>query len=436
MIKISLIINRNNDSIIRFDVDNDNRLIMLEPSVKESIIIDSVSNEFDGICDDDGRLHFLIQTLDGSLVYIKFDGIDWKKYIVFKSKSKIARITNINLTEDKGILCGFYIIEHKDKIMLIKHIFSSSNLYSTPEVIELLDIRKEYSICINKNSMTEVYCRNSNGDYIKKILDRSFCVKTSQLLNFEKSVFSFCCVNNGYEIITAYTTIQKGYTALIVTTAAGGEKIITFAVAKNCYLSLAAMGDFIIIRWNESNNLMECISKNAGRTFSKPKILGRKSERHKYREKELKPGLYFSSALSCLKEDFNPFKKITELKYDNNKSERLDEMTPIIRKREDNDCFRDMDYKLFSEKISAIENEVSKIGKDTAKICIFLDELVKFKEENIKKDFKISEKKDTIHASATNNIGEENSENIKLFESMNIDDVLPNHSTNIQQGSE
>ena len=59
---------------------------MSDDSKSEKIILENISNEFDGICDNEGREHFLIQDASGGLLYLKYDKEVWKKYNIFINK--------------------------------------------------------------------------------------------------------------------------------------------------------------------------------------------------------------------------------------------------------------------------------------------------------------------------------------------------------------
>lgn len=430
MIKISIIIKQSTKNLFRFTVDEQSRFIMTETNGNECVICENSSHEFDGVCDEDGRMHFLIQTNDGSLIYIKYDSEEWKKYVIFKSKSKSAKISNICLTWERGILCGFYAMEHKGKNMLIKHIFSSSNLYATPEVIDTLDSRKSYCPGINSQNKMMLFYRNENGEFIEKTFEKFISNSSDRILNNDKEMYDFACVCNGERTFSVYVAMRKGYTALIFSDLNGTEKIITFAVEKKCMPSVFAMGDYVVVQWSENGAVMEVVSHDAGKTFSKPKINTKYKSRSTYREKGIRPGLYFSGPTVQDKIDINYFDNIISDNFESVKrKERTNNMNVKFSKPNDNKIFADINPSVFENKLSSIEKEVEKIGNDISKICIFLDELVKFKKDASK----INEPNTHLEENTceTNNekinydsnIGEENTENIKLFESLDFDDL-------------
>ena len=432
MIEISLIIKQNNKTLYTFNIDKQCRFIIKNHNGNESIILENATGEYDGICDDDGRMHFLIQTLDGSLIYIKYDSSEWKKYIVFKSKSQNAKITDIKLTWDKGVLCGFYSMEHKTKNLLVKHIFSASNLYATPEVIDTLDSRKSYCLCTNRENRNVLYYKNESGNCYYKIFDNFFsCIKTSTV-DIDKNIFNFSCVCNGSNTYLVYTTTRKGYTALVLRTEKSEEKILTFALAKNSKPSIVACGEYILVQWEEGNTIMNCESNNGGISFEKPKVYNGSSSRNIYREKGVKPGLYFSGASASDMMGLSYYENIVTNNFEVKKNkERKQNMNSQLHKPDDKNIFKEIDSLQFISKLTLIENEIQKIASDTQHICIFLDELVKFKKGIDNNIVSQREQNEETNAEFLENhktpsdIGEQNEENIKLFEKMKIEDVLP-----------
>ena len=78
--------------------------------------------------------------------------------------------------------------------------------------------------------------------------------------------------------------------------------------------------------------------------------------------------------------------------------------------------FTDTSSKELILRLGKIQTEVEKIGVGLERVCAFLDKLTNFKKESEKE------------ISLLNDIGEKNEENIKLFESMTIDEALPENN--------
>lgn len=377
------------------------------------IIMENSDCEFDGICDLNGVFHFIIQDIEGALFYIRYDNNVWKKYNLFTSKEKRKSISHICLSSNGKTLCAFYIMEHQGKFMLIKHIFSSDNLRTTPSVIDVLDFRKDFCVCTHIDGNTHIYYRNEKSSRSEIIFDKNFSAISPPNQSDTADTYVLKVISNGTDLISASICARRNHTALVFKSK-GNEKIITFAVAKNSPLSLCSKGEHIEIFWQEGNFIMHSESTNGGKDFSKPKFYRSKSEFLKVRIKGEMPGIYRSEYVCESGSDF----EFNTNHFLQNKDKYIKKGGNIPLK---NDLYNDIEPSKFLHKLAEIEKEIEKIGIGIDKICIFLDRLVQFKKdaENPKHSFSPVEK-----ISDKNNIGEKNEDNIKLFENMSIDDAI------------
>ena len=411
MIKIDLVINSNQTSL-RFFTDEKSNFVMTCHDTQPMIIMENSSYEFDGICDASGILHFLIQSNDGTLFYIRYDNKTWKKYNLFSSKEKKKSVSDIYLSSNGKTLCAFYIMEHRNKFMLIKHIFSAENLHITPSVIDLVDFRRDFCICTHPDGNTHLYYRDEKGRRQELIFDKNFSVIQSSTLKDNNDTYVMKVSNNGISVVSASICARKNHTALIFKSQ-DDEKIITFAVAKNAPLSICAKENKIRIFWQEGSFIMYSESRNGGMDFTKPKYCKSETGFLRVRNKGEMPGMYRSDYI-CI-DDFS---------YQDTRKPlptRNEYIKKGVSSSLKNDAYHDIDSAEFIKKLSRIEKETEKIGIGIDKICIFLDRLVQFKKDaenhvhSFSPQIKISEK---------TNIGEKNEDNIKLFENMSIDDAI------------
>ena len=135
---------KTNNSYLKYHVTRDGKFICTQADGSESVILYDVSDEFDGVISEDGREHFIIQGLNGELVYLNKENDTWKKYNIFKSRKGVRKISEIKLTLFRDMLCAFYIMEYTGKNLLIRHLFSVNDLYREPEVLNITDKRKDF----------------------------------------------------------------------------------------------------------------------------------------------------------------------------------------------------------------------------------------------------------------------------------------------------
>ena len=77
------------------------------------------------------------------------------------------------------------------------------------------------------------------------------------------------------------------------------------------------------------------------------------------------------------------------------------------------------------QRLRSIEESIERMGRSLNEMCLFLDKLTEFKKESEKENFDFIKEETGEKILSGEDIGEINSENVKLFESTDIDSVLP-----------
>ncbi len=390
----------NNDEMqYKFYTDDKGNFIEVSPENKESVLLYDVSNEYDGVCTFDGNFHFLIQSIQGELIYLKFENKVWKKYSIFKNKDNECKIKNIRLTFSDNLICAFYTIEHLGKFMLTKHIFSANNLYTTPEIADLTNSRQDFCICTDDRGYTHLFYQDALGKRQKVLYDKNFSKFSHSQRASGGEIYNLCVVNSGERLDSVYMSVKKNYTALMYCGEdERKEKIITFGITKNTLPAIYSKGDNITIIWKENRNIMKAESKDGGESFSKPRLIGKRAELLRRRRCGIKAGMFWSD-LSLEKESLEADKNIAKRRN-------------VMPNRYDTE-FLDLHTKDFVVRLDKIQAEIEKLGLGLERVCAFLDRLTEFKKDT---------EKDNNY---TSDIGEKNEENIKLFENMSIDEALP-----------
>lgn len=416
---------KSHNDISKYYVRSDNKFIVKKPGKGADIIIDEVTGEFDGVCPEDGSIHFLIQSTDGSLVYLKYENDSWRKYIIFKSKNNTCNISSIRLTYSEKKLCAFYALVHGEKTMLVRHIFSDKELYTVPEVVDLLDVRKDFCICTDVSGNTHLFYRNRDGERIEKIYSDTMTETSSKRHSEDDNTYSFTAVCNAEGIYRLYTSIRKSYTALILRTCNDEEKIITFAVARNCRHAVSTNDGKVTVQWSEEGRIMQTHSENHGKSFCRPYVLKKDCDFSKVRIRGIRPGLYCNE-YAVSHDNMPDFTIQTNKSKDPNHKETATMNNAGMRS---NYRFVTSEENKAAELIKNLENieaRINSLGKSLEKICKFLEKPPEFKNNIDNNEFSVAPKaQKTKTAEETNDIGEKNEENIKLFESTDIDSVIP-----------
>ena len=407
--------------ITAYRADSRYRMIQTDNHENKSIILENITPVFDGLADETGTKHFAVQTGDGGLVYLKSEGGEWRKYEIFRSKSKLTPISSIILTRGSGCLCAFYCMNHNGKNLLVRHCFSANSLYVTPYVEDILDARADFHVSHTRSGFTLFYrdvsgkrCKISyTSDYRRTAHERN--ISAEDIFHLRTSVTE-CGLHY------AYTAHKKGYTAILYKGPddSASPKVITFGITRNCIPHICTCENEIFIQWEENGRIMQSESHDGGLHFSVPATLNTAC-----RFAALRTGIFENTqridvCAVC-------YREISVRKL-------ICSSQPHFLKKENYDMnksniYRDFeDTTFFMKKLSEIEAEISHIGTELDKACCFLEKLIEFKNETTNDTYTkpiraLQTPTDTISDNA--DIGEKDENNIRLFESLDPDTTTP-----------
>ncbi len=421
VINISLYVKKEN-SYTKYCADKNGNLICSKSGTKDDIITDGITDEFDAVYDSDSFLHFFIQTVNGGMIYLKFDGSVWKKYTVFQSRYGRQKISKVRLTYTPKYLCAFYIMEHDGRYMLIKHIFNSGELTIEPSVVDYTDSRKDFCICSDTDNRIHLFYRNGLGERKEKIYGENCNEIKLEKRAFDGDIFAFNAVNDGKDIYIAYTTRRKNYTALIFENyaKADSEKVITFGIARNCIPRIYAANKNIVTEWFDGGNVYYSESKDGGLSFTKPKRINSYMSFDKLRLPGQKCGIicnecaFDKSGKICIEPGI-----LHKSDYENKEVNNMTYAEKYLH--EHAHPFEKSSFDVY-ERIKNIDKNIKFITESVENIGRTLDKIIEIKRNAEKNDFIVPQKSETVKS---DDIGEINDENMKLFESMSIDDAIP-----------
>lgn len=410
---------KSGDIYLKYHVTDDNRLICTDKNGTESLILTDVSNEFDAYKDMRGNTHFLLQGSSGELIYLKNEPDTWKKYSILKSRKGIKKIHSIRLIKNENYLCAFYIMEHDGNRLMIKHRFSENNLYEEPEVLGINDGKRNFSLCVC-DSEYHLYYRDSENGTREFIMDDKFNIINTVSSRFNNEILA---INTAYINKTIYavcTVPKKMSTAMIFfdTKNEDKAKIITFGISRNCSPEIISAEGCIIIQWEENGSVMQTESYDLGESFSKPHLAGRQCVFADVRQNAKETPVFYGKCAI--------YNSIPNVSYNKNmQNNKAGINMNSSYKRSENHKFNEVSSEFITQKLQAIENDIGELGKTLDEMCKFLDRLTEFK-NNIDNDFNITQKETSNTATLSGeDIGEIISDNVKLFENTDIDEILP-----------
>ena len=411
------------NGITVYSIDTSGRFIQKDIHGNEIIILEAVTPVFDGLTDTDGVSHFAVQGADGSLMYLKSDENEWKKYVLFTSKNKSATITNIILKESNGRLCAFYCMNHGNKRLLVRHVFWADNPYATPHVEDVLDSRTEFHICPSSAGFTMFY-RGTGGKIYEKTYNKNFDRISASQLTTNEEILHMRTFYNNHSIYCAYTAPRKSYTAVMfrILHSSDEPKVITFGVAKNCIPYIIAFSNIICVQWSENGRIMQSVSRDGGKTFSPPGVLDTSYEfvRLKFSGRILP----FDACICAAQNNIVSIQHIIKKAESDFITRKENSKMSLIN------SYRDYDDSIFFiKKLSEIESDISRIGDELKNICGFLEKLTDFKAQTNEDTYTRPIKSLTASRKASlsgTDIGSKDETNIRLFESIDIDsDTMP-----------
>lgn len=404
----------------KYHITDDGRLICTDKTGAESAILYDISGEFDAAISNEGNLHFVLQGLNGELIYLQRKNNTWKKYNIFKSRRGLRRIYGIRLAISKDLLCAFYIMEYTGKNLMVKHVFSPSELYMEPEVIDLTDGRRDFCICQNENGETHLIFRDETGVRKNYIFDTDFKLKKAAPCSIDSEALSVRAAFVQNELAFVFTLPRKNSTAIAFCKADNPDdiKIITFGVSRNCIPHIIVSKEFTAVQWEENTAVMQALSDDGGNTFSKPKSPGMSCRLYSTRQ----------SADSVIKCDmcamYNNYPYIAGTDI-HKKYQSKGDAQSMNYNQQKNDIVNESYCKEILSKLKEIDDDISKMSKNLESVCSFLDELKEYAAKDEMGQITIVSDEDNKSALSGEDIGEIDEDNIKLFESTDICEVLP-----------
>ncbi len=254
-----------------FYVNNSNHLCYTRGGIKDEILFKNITNEYDIAIDAYGHFHILLEDADGTLIYIRYNYNEWKKYEILKNKSSSPKISNIKLFMADKSPIAFYVLEHSGQKFLAEQKIREG-VSTAPMIIDTLGKGEVLSIILDSEKCFHLLYKNELGKATYKTAPfgaKSFSVQEflcehdlvrTALLEDKSGYIHFAYIANinSYHTVCYYNTKDR----LI--------KNLAFGVNPKVKISLACSDEKIYVRWLDGQRVYECVSANGGETFAKP----------------------------------------------------------------------------------------------------------------------------------------------------------------------
>jgi len=107
-------------------------------------------------------IHLVCQNLQGSILYVRYDGDAWKTEHLLESREKHAVFKNITLKKIGNFIHLFYVVFSKENHILIHQLLGKPG--GQPKVVDYIH-DAEFSVCNHQTSDMTVLYRNSEKVY-------------------------------------------------------------------------------------------------------------------------------------------------------------------------------------------------------------------------------------------------------------------------------
>lgn len=113
-------------------------------------------------------IHVVCQDEKGSVLYLLYDGKVWKKTILLESRTAKPYNKNFTMVNLSGYINLLYLVENKEKVMLVHQILDSS---SSPEVVAYIkNDAVPFCVCPHHHETSfSVYYTDENGMSCKQL---------------------------------------------------------------------------------------------------------------------------------------------------------------------------------------------------------------------------------------------------------------------------
>lgn len=242
---------------------------------KEGKVMFSWDNalDFDGCVDATGIIWLCFSCLDGNLELVKIRGDKAFKKSVLKSRDGSGKIDNIKISVTSGVINLWYCLGYDNKTLLVYQVSSGQDNIKNPEAIDYLDGKGRFSLCTDRDLNTHVFYTDSSNKAIELVyLWSKKEIGEKYVFEDIENVYSRSCVCSNGDIHHAFVAKKSDYYGVYYRKNRETPISVGFGVGAMCEPSVIAFEDKIYIQWRDNFQCVECQCISDGK-FSTPKVL-------------------------------------------------------------------------------------------------------------------------------------------------------------------
>ncbi len=397
-----------------FQCDGKGRLCYSTNGAPKQILQADMGGGFDIITDGVGHFHLVLQSTDGSLIYLTYDFTNWKKYVILKSKSNRSIMSRFKMFSVENRIHCFYVLTINDKSMLVHHVFSPTEQSATPQVIDYVDSAKSISIAADGKGALHIFFFDASGKFNYKLLRRGKAEDCR--LETEDDIKSVCCICDDAIHLLYTAKIKNYYTLIYYSLSAKERKIISFSDSNISEIHIFTKGKNLFLQWRERTRCYQCTSSDGGNSFKKPVHItegrGRRTETVGIRG-EQNPLCHGADRCIALTdgERINPM-NAAEIKP----------ISRTVRNTSKENSYNIIDGE-YSDRLKQMQSKIRENEKELVRLNTIISSLSEKISAIAKSAAASPPPVQQMRTGDSGDIGDINEENYKLFNNTDIDDV-------------
>lgn len=219
------------------------------------------------------NIHIVCQDTNGSVLYLIYDGVSWKKITLLESKSAKPYEKNFTIISMAGYINLLYVIENKERFALVHHTLIEGN---GPTIVDYIK-KDEVPFFATKGEETDftLFYTNEEGVSGKRLYKWSQKAYQDFLpLSLKNINIKFAQKDNGEKLSLVFTKKTENIRSLIYARADEDMNISEeFPVYLDCKENIVPVmshyGEKEYIVWSEYGSVMTSYIDKSGR-WSKP----------------------------------------------------------------------------------------------------------------------------------------------------------------------
>lgn len=221
-------------------------------------------------------IHVVCQDTSGAIIYLYYDGLVWKKLILFSSKDARPYPKHFALIPVGSHINLYYVIEYKEKYMLVHQILNRPD--DEPTVVDYIShSTTPFSVCYNPSGDITVCYKNTegiSGTRTYRWSQKKYSPFVKLIVPASSDNVTMFTDTDGTEYYSAVTKTENIHNLVLIKREPEGDFCEPKIIYLDCALSPGAtmfkISDRMYLQWLDGGNVMMSYSDDGGEKWKKP----------------------------------------------------------------------------------------------------------------------------------------------------------------------